>query len=164
MRQIVLFWICKKKRKMSNNATAVEDEEMKTHDEEEEQPNDDMVVEDEQQQQQMEEEEAPAPEEVDETGDRVVKRYDVFISQTLTNNLYLLQYPLRPKHRPYDFNAHKDMRFKKDHKKLEIDFEINTSSEHYDDGASTAPKTFTLSSTPVPLKANYAIGVLRASM
>lgn len=96
-----------------------------------------------------------------EEEDYVVKVYDVHLSHTLTENLYNIQYPLKSPQNQYDWNTLKEFRYKKDHKIVEMDFELNTKSEHYDSESQFEKKTFTLDSTLIPLKTNYCIGVLR---
>ena len=98
-----------------------------------------------------------------EDGDEVVKRFEVYLSHKLSDKLYLLQYPLRPKDNNYNFNQLKEVRFKPNHNKMEMDFEVNTRSEHYNNDNSQEYATFSLGSTSVPVKANYAVGILRGN-
>ena len=63
--------------------------------------------------------------------DEIVGEFDVFISQQMPNQLYLLQYPLRPSWRPYDLEQLKTIRMKKPLHKMEMDFRINTKGENY---------------------------------
>ncbi|EFC40021.1 predicted protein [Naegleria gruberi] len=96
-------------------------------------------------------------------GDEVVKRFEVYLSHKLSDKLYLLQYPLRPKNNNYNFQQLKEVRFKPNHNKMEMDFEVNTRSEHYNTDSGQEYSTFSLSSTSVPVKANYAVGILRGN-
>ena len=110
----------------------------------------------------MEEEEQEQQLEVEEEEeDYVVQRFDVSLSHNLTENLFCFQYPLRSPEKGYDFNTLKEFRYKKEHKKIEIDFELNLKSEHYDTESNFDQKIFTLQSSEIPLKTNYCIGVLR---
>jgi DNA-directed RNA polymerase-3 subunit RPC5 len=97
--------------------------------------------------------------------DEVVQRYEVFLSHTLTKNMHVLQYPSRPTSRPYDFKKFKEMTYKPNHKKLDITFEINTHSEHFNQDTMDEDNknTFTLTSNAVPLKTNYAVGIIRGN-
>jgi len=95
--------------------------------------------------------------------DPIVRRYEVFLTNNLANNLFLFQYPLRAKTRPYDFNQLTEVRFKKEHKKMEMEFELNTQSEHYDQDNPQSMSSFTLASKVVPLRTNYAVGVTRGN-
>uniref|UniRef100_A0A7S4G0G6 DNA-directed RNA polymerase III subunit RPC5 n=1 Tax=Eutreptiella gymnastica TaxID=73025 RepID=A0A7S4G0G6_9EUGL len=98
--------------------------------------------------------------------DEIVGEFDVFISQQMPNQLYLLQYPLRPSWRPYDLEQLKTIRMKKPLHKMEMDFRINTKGENYNkewkDKAEGKDDTFTLESTRMQPKTKYAIGVLNA--
>lgn len=100
---------------------------------------------------------------VDDPNDPIVRRYEVFLTNNLANNLFLFQYLLRPKDRPYDFNQLTEVRFKKEHKKMEMEFELNTHNEHYDQENPQTMKSFVLSSRIVPSRTNYAVGVTRGN-
>jgi DNA-directed RNA polymerase III subunit RPC5 len=99
--------------------------------------------------------------EEEEEEDYVVQRFDVSLSHNLTENLYCFQYPLRPPSKGYDFNTLRELRYKKDHQIMEMDFELNTKNEHYDTESSFDQRIFTLQSSQIPLKTNYCVGVLR---
>ncbi|KAL9644753.1 hypothetical protein ABK040_012407 [Willaertia magna] len=98
-----------------------------------------------------------------EEEDEVVKRFEVYLSHKLSDKLYVLQYPLRPKENNYNLNQLKEVRFKPNHKKMEMDFELNTRGEHYNPDNSQEHSTFSLTSNPVPVKSNYAVGILRGN-
>lgn len=99
----------------------------------------------------------------DHGGDEVIKRFEVYLSHKLSDKLYVLQYPLRPKDNNYNLNQLKEVRFKPNHKKMEMEFEVNTRSEHFDADTGQEYTSFCLSSTSVPVKANYAVGILRGN-
>lgn len=56
---------------------------------------------------------------------------DVFLSKSLSDSLYLLQYPIRPAHLNYDKIEHLAARIKPDQKKVEFELSVNTSSSYY---------------------------------
>eukprot|EP01102_Stenamoeba_stenopodia_P012236 TRINITY_DN3836_c0_g1_i2.p1 TRINITY_DN3836_c0_g1~~TRINITY_DN3836_c0_g1_i2.p1 ORF type:complete len:696 (-),score=215.08 TRINITY_DN3836_c0_g1_i2:75-2162(-) len=93
--------------------------------------------------------------------DFVVKEFDVHFSQQLSNCIYLLQYPLRPKWKPYDKTNLSEVRFKPKGLKLEMGFSVDKSSELYDPENTTGYKKFVLTSSTVPLRTNFAVGVIR---
>lgn len=101
--------------------------------------------------------------------DEVVGTMPVFLSQDLANNLYLLQYPLRPADRPYasDLGELSSVRIKPVQKKIEVEYNLNTNSRNYDHDGSvlntsqSAIKKIRFASKPVPPKTNYAVGVVR---
>ncbi|KAG2382209.1 hypothetical protein C9374_005411 [Naegleria lovaniensis] len=99
----------------------------------------------------------------DQSGDEVIKRFEVYLSHKLSDKLYVLQYPMRPKENNYNLNQLKEVRFKPNHKKMEMEFEVNTRSEHFDSDTGQEYSSFSLSSTSVPVKANYAVGILRGN-
>ncbi len=121
----------------------------------------------------MEEEEETHPQllttsssvEEEEEQDEVVKVIDVYLTQEASNNLYLLQYPLRPTWRPYDRKNIEEVRFKAKSKKLEFDFGLTEEEimTYYDTNQlDSGKKTFTLSSKVVPAQTNYVLGVLKS--
>ncbi|XP_066026636.1 DNA-directed RNA polymerase III subunit RPC5-like isoform X2 [Pocillopora verrucosa] len=67
----------------------------------------------------------------DEDDDPVVAEVDVYLAQTLANNLYLFQYPVRPADITYDDIPHIGARIKPDQQKVELELSINTSSDNY---------------------------------
>ena len=66
-----------------------------------------------------------------EEDDEIVGEFDVFIGQQMPNQLYLLQYPLRPSWRPYDLEQLKGVRMKKALHKMEMDFRVNTKEGNF---------------------------------
>ncbi|GMH24116.1 hypothetical protein Nepgr_025959 [Nepenthes gracilis] len=113
----------------------------------------------------------PMDEDRNDNGDEedcVVCEYDVYFSPPpLDDNtrLYVLQYPLRPCWRPYEFDQRcTEVRVKPNSSEVQIDLSIDDESENFDAGAPTAltMKKQTLSSSWTPSRtAGYAVGVLR---
>ncbi|XP_062507607.1 DNA-directed RNA polymerase III subunit RPC5-like [Corticium candelabrum] len=66
--------------------------------------------------------------------DPVVREIDVYVSQTLKDNLYLLQYPVRPAHYSYNQSQHLAARMKPKQQKLELEIGIETESSFYCQG------------------------------
>ena len=97
----------------------------------------------------------------DEDDDPVVREVDVFMSQNLPNDLHLFQFPLRPHFRPYDFSKISELRVKPLQQKVELRFDQDIDAASFDPSRAELSRRFCLTSTPVPNKANYAIGVLR---
>jgi len=95
--------------------------------------------------------------------DEVIAEIPVFLSQELANQLYLLQYPLRPASRPYekDLGKLRRVRVKPASKRVEFEYDLNVQSSNYDEDTDVPINKFVLSSHPVPPKTNYAVGVLR---
>ncbi|KAL6059011.1 hypothetical protein QOT17_014423 [Balamuthia mandrillaris] len=95
--------------------------------------------------------------------DEVMAEYNVFLSQELSNHLYLLQYPLRPPWRGYDMKQMKEVRYKPQSEKLEMDFRRSKEEmqNHFDETHPNGRKKTTLTSNVVLAKTNYAIGVFR---
>jgi len=99
-----------------------------------------------------------------EEEDEIVKEIDVFMSQSLSNQLHILQYPLRPPWRPYNRSYLHEVRYKPVKKKMEMDFRVSKEEleNNYDTQTTDPRKTYTLaSSAPVEPKTNYVLGVLR---
>lgn len=67
----------------------------------------------------------------DEEDDPVVAEVDVYLAQTLADNLYLFQYPVRPADLSYDNIPHIGARIKPEQKKVEVELSINTNSSNY---------------------------------
>jgi DNA-directed RNA polymerase-3 subunit RPC5 len=101
--------------------------------------------------------------EVNEDDDPVVKKYDVYLTHNMAKNLFVFQYPLRPANKPYDFGALTEVRYKREHKKMEMQFEVPTTGAHVDSENDHGMNSLTLTSTNVPLKTNYAVGVIRGN-
>jgi len=65
--------------------------------------------------------------------DPVVKTYDVFLSDQLANQIYLVQYPIRnADEQYYDDNAALDARIKPNEGVLEVDVPISASNSHFE--------------------------------
>ncbi|XP_012944474.1 DNA-directed RNA polymerase III subunit RPC5 [Aplysia californica] len=67
----------------------------------------------------------------DSDEDPVVKEVDVFLSKSLSDNLYLMQYPLRPRNVGYDQFDHLAARVKPQQKKVELVLSLDTRSKNY---------------------------------
>lgn len=67
----------------------------------------------------------------DDSDDEVLHEIDVYLSKTLANNIYVLQYPIRPVERPYDEAKYLCARIKPQDKKLEIEMELNPFNNNY---------------------------------
>ncbi|XP_055955127.1 DNA-directed RNA polymerase III subunit RPC5 [Patella vulgata] len=65
--------------------------------------------------------------------DPVVQEIDVFLSKSLSENLYLLQYPVRTCNLPYDDVEHLSTKVKTEQKKVEMELAMNTESSNYAD-------------------------------
>lgn len=98
----------------------------------------------------------------EEDDDPVVQEIDVFITNKLSRMMCLLQFPLRPATRNLDLSTVSEARFKslKMGPRLEMDFSIPQGSTYNEESEWKIP-SITLKSDSVPLRTNYAIGVLR---
>ncbi|GFR90056.1 DNA-directed RNA polymerase III subunit RPC5 [Elysia marginata] len=67
----------------------------------------------------------------DSDDDPVTDEVDVFLSQSLSDNLYLMQYPLRPKGMGYNHLDHLSARVKPVQKRVEIELALDTRSKNY---------------------------------
>lgn len=63
--------------------------------------------------------------------DPVVKEIDVYLAKSLSNNIYLLQYPIRPQERSYENTIYLGAKIKPKQSKLEIELELDTANENY---------------------------------
>ncbi|KAH9513090.1 DNA-directed RNA polymerase III subunit RPC5 [Bulinus truncatus] len=63
--------------------------------------------------------------------DPVVNEIDVFLSKSLSENLYLMQYPLRPLKMGYDNFENLSARIKPQQKKIEMSLALDTHSKNY---------------------------------
>ncbi|XP_077979709.1 DNA-directed RNA polymerase III subunit RPC5-like [Glandiceps talaboti] len=63
--------------------------------------------------------------------DPVVDEVDVYLSKGLAENLYLLQYPVRPASMPYDDFEVTSARIKPKQQKIEMEFSLDTKSPNY---------------------------------
>ena len=98
----------------------------------------------------------------EEDDDPVVQEIDVFITNKLSRMMCLLQFPLRPATRNLDLSTISEARFKslKMGPRLEMDCAIPQGSTYNEESEWKIP-SITLKSDSVPLRTNYAIGVLR---
>ena len=106
------------------------------------------------------------PEEGSEDGDPVVRELDVFLSHSLANALYLLQFPLQNKHSADAtemLRAATECRMKPHRHLLEVDLALDTECSNFDPDSRLSAPTRTLKSHAVPAKANYAVGALRGN-
>eukprot|EP00466_Bigelowiella_natans_P019318 jgi/Bigna1/127968/aug1.5_g2676 len=97
----------------------------------------------------------------DDGRDPVVASIPVKFSQALAKKLYMMQFPMRPKRRPYS----DDMRcgavnIKPGQAKVQMVYEINMLGDNYDVENPAHIESFKLSSTRIRNKANYALGVV----
>ncbi len=99
--------------------------------------------------------------EISSEDDVVVRELDVYLSQTLANQLYLLQYPLRPPWRPYDPAQLATAKIKAKQQKLQMEYTIDQKSAHYDADSEIKLATHNLVSTKIDCKTTYAVAVLR---
>ncbi|GAM28620.1 hypothetical protein SAMD00019534_117960 [Acytostelium subglobosum LB1] len=97
----------------------------------------------------------------DDDDDYVVTEMPVYLSQNLADNLFLFQYPLRQPWRPYDMSKLQELRVKPKQQRVEMDLAIETESENYNDQSEIKPDSYTLSSTTVSHRTNYAVGIVR---
>lgn len=56
---------------------------------------------------------------------------DVFLSKSLSTNLFVLQYPLRPVHMTYENVEHTGARVKSQQKRIELELSLDTKSPNY---------------------------------
>lgn len=100
--------------------------------------------------------------EIDDDDDPVEQEIDVFITNKLSRMMCLLQFPLRPATRNLNLSEVSEARFKslKMGPRLEMDCVI-PQGETYNTESEWKIPSITLKSDSVPLRTNYAIGVLR---
>lgn len=106
------------------------------------------------------------PMEEDASEDMVVREIDVLFTPSVDINtkLYVLQYPLRPRWRPYEFEGRCDeVRVKPTTGEVEVDLNVDIESNNYDSkaDANLQMKKQTLkSSWQPPMATSYAVGLL----
>ena len=66
-----------------------------------------------------------------DSSDEVIKEIDVVLSKPLSRNLYIFQYPVRPKHLSVDNMICSNVKVKPMQKKFELELALNTASSHY---------------------------------
>jgi len=83
-------------------------------------------------------------------------------SSSSKSKVFLLQYPLRPRQRPYSSDlARLGAKIKPKQTKFVLSFGIDSGSESYDHENETHLQTLNLSSTLVRCKSNYGVGWLK---
>ncbi|GLE04032.1 hypothetical protein PINS_up012943 [Pythium insidiosum] len=94
--------------------------------------------------------------------DPVVCEIPVHLAENLRRNLYMVQFPLRPAYRPMP-TAPRAARLKPEHRILQLDYDVDQKSEHFDADAEDylKQKYLRLQSAAVPPLSNYAVGVFR---
>lgn len=111
----------------------------------------------------------------DDEEDEIVAEIDVILSQDLADQLYVLQYPLRPAWRGYDSTMLEAVRFKANTQILEMEYRLKeeeqqrtqqtkissaTTGVEYEDPTKSM-KTHLVRSAVVPNKSNYLVGLYR---
>ncbi|GBC10611.1 hypothetical protein RclHR1_09780003 [Rhizophagus clarus] len=118
----------------------------------------------------------------------IVQDIPIYLSQQLANQLYIIQYPVRPRTNPYvGNNIPREARFKQHSQKLELDIPLQTNSQWYNrdrgedlvlglndkEARTIYDRSWkrdrndglldkqTLQSTIVPPQANYWMGVIK---
>ncbi|KAF4322600.1 hypothetical protein BBO99_00003778 [Phytophthora kernoviae] len=94
--------------------------------------------------------------------DPVVREIPVHLADGLRENLYMVQFPLRPTYRPMPTPPHR-ARIKPNNQLLQLDFPVDQRSEHFDQDAEDylKQKHLRLESSNVPALTNYTVGVFR---
>ncbi|CAH9119182.1 unnamed protein product [Cuscuta epithymum] len=99
--------------------------------------------------------------------DEVVREIDIYLTPSTDPNtkLYVLQYPLRPKWRPYELEERcKEVRVKPVSSEVEVDLALDFDSKNYDSSEAARLKmtkqTLSTSWKPTPSSTGYAVGVL----
>ncbi|EGG20447.1 RNA polymerase III subunit [Cavenderia fasciculata] len=98
---------------------------------------------------------------LDDGEDYVVQEVPVYLNQQLSDNLFLFQYPLRQPWRPYDMTQLDSIRIKPRQQRVEMDFNMDLTNENYNENADVKTEKYTLGSTTVSHRANYAVGIFR---
>jgi hypothetical protein len=118
----------------------------------------------------------------------IIQDIPIYLSQQLANQLYIIQYPVRPRTNPYvGNNIPREARFKQHSQKLELDIPLQTNSQWYNrdrgedlvlglndkEARTIYDRSWrrdrndglldkqTLQSTIVPPQANYWMGVIK---
>ena len=109
--------------------------------------------------------------------DEVIAEIDVVLSQELLDQLYVMQYPLRPLWRAYDNSMLDSVRFKQGQQILEMEYRLKeeersrevqtkvssaTTGVEFEDPTKSM-QTHVVRSTVVPNKSNYLVGMYRGS-
>lgn len=99
----------------------------------------------------------------EKTEDHVVAELDVFLSQDLAQNLYLLQYPLRPPWRPYDTSQMASAKMKPKQQRVQMEYAIDAKGPHYDPDSAIKTNAQVLNSTCIESRTTYAVAALRGN-
>jgi hypothetical protein len=97
-------------------------------------------------------------------GDEILQEIDIYFSNSLSDDLILLQYPLKPAWRPYDVGFCQEVRIKPHLEVIEVDYSIPTdeimtgTSKEMVEGEEEL-EFHTVRSSRIPLQTNYAVGV-----
>jgi len=96
--------------------------------------------------------------------DEVLQEIDIYFSNALSDDLILLQYPLKPAWRPYDVGFCQEVRIKPHLEVIEVDYsiptdEIMTGSKKEMVEGDEEMEFHTVRSSRIPLQTNYAVGV-----
>lgn len=109
--------------------------------------------------------------------DEIVATIDVVLTQDLMDQLYVMQYPLRPAWRGYDNTMLEEIRFKANQQILEMEYRMKeeektreqqtkissaTTGVEYEDPTKSM-QTHAIRSSVVPNKSNYLVGLYRDS-
>ncbi|XAR73887.1 hypothetical protein NMG60_11008005 [Bertholletia excelsa] len=117
----------------------------------------------------MEVEGKPEGEDAEDDAETVVREIDVFFTPYIDSKtqLYVLQYPLRPRWRPYELDERcQEVRVKPRSAEVEIDLSLDVDSQNYDAGANTRARMTkqTLSSSmSASHSIGYAVGLLKGN-
>ena len=104
----------------------------------------------------------PAADSSEPPADDVVLRIPVRLRQSRPNaSLYLFQYPLRPRWRPYALEDVDQARIRPRQRRVTLALPLDQSEASCDPDAAHAPTHLTLESTLTTARASYAIGMLR---
>ena len=93
--------------------------------------------------------------------DEVVMRLPVTLGNSDARSLCLFQYPLRPRWRPYDLNKTREVRVRPKQRRVELSLDNEQGRECIDESSPSPLSHITLTSTAVPPKTSYAVGMLR---
>jgi DNA-directed RNA polymerase-3 subunit RPC5 len=93
-----------------------------------------------------------------EDDDPIVSEIPVHLAEHLRSHAFVVQFPLRPAYRPMP-QAPRTARMKPEHQILQLDYDVDQRSEHFDTDAEDylKQKHLRLQSTSVPALTNYAV-------
>lgn len=98
--------------------------------------------------------------------DPVVKELEVYVCNEFlgsSTQLCLMQHPLRPPWRPYEYDRAQRMRMKPQCKRIEVDVPVDVGTKNYNDTVEDYKKIkqLTLRSSAVDTQTSYAIGTIK---